>query len=131
MSALVVFDCFDTLVTSRPLPGPSSSPPRSPRRWRWTAGRGRGREDGLRHRVRRHDGHLRAPARDAGPAGRRAARAGRARDRPAMDEALWQALGCADPDQYALCEPVADAMRRVADAGHTVRLLSNCYLPGP
>ncbi|MFI5520035.1 HAD family hydrolase [Streptomyces platensis] len=52
--------------------------------------------------------------------------------RPAqdLDRALWRALGCADDDRYALCEPAAEAMRRTAGAGHTVRLLSNCYLPG-
>ncbi|GAA2605943.1 hypothetical protein Stube_62370 [Streptomyces tubercidicus] len=52
--------------------------------------------------------------------------------RPAedLDRALWRALGCEDDDRYALCEPAADAMRRTAGAGHTVRLLSNCYLPG-
>ncbi|MFE6743264.1 HAD family hydrolase [Streptomyces tubercidicus] len=52
--------------------------------------------------------------------------------RPAEDlnRALWRALGCEDDDRYALCESAADAMRRTAGAGHTVRLLSNCYLPG-
>ncbi|MEU8786234.1 HAD family hydrolase [Streptomyces sp. NPDC048637] len=52
--------------------------------------------------------------------------------RPAedLDRALWRALGCEDDERYALCEPAADAMRRTAGAGHTVRLLSNCYLPG-
>ncbi|MER5375877.1 HAD family hydrolase [Streptomyces sp. NPDC002553] len=52
--------------------------------------------------------------------------------RPAddLDRALWRALGCEDDDRYELCEPAADAMRRTAEAGHTVRLLSNCYLPG-
>ncbi|MFD0266178.1 HAD family hydrolase [Streptomyces sp. NPDC127106] len=47
-----------------------------------------------------------------------------------LDRALWRALGCEDDDRYELCEPAADAMRRTAEAGHTVRLLSNCYLPG-
>ncbi|MGW2026519.1 HAD family hydrolase [Streptomyces decoyicus] len=52
--------------------------------------------------------------------------------RPAedLDRALWRALGCEDDERYELCAPAADAMRRTAEAGHTVRLLSNCYLPG-
>ncbi|MFC7308250.1 HAD family hydrolase [Streptomyces monticola] len=53
------------------------------------------------------------------------------RERADLDRALWHALGCAEEGRHGLCEPVAEAMRRVADAGHTVRLLSNCYLPGP
>jgi len=52
------------------------------------------------------------------------------RSQEELHRALWQALGCADDDRYELCEPAALAMRRVADAGHTVRLLSNCYVPG-
>ncbi|MFI6284829.1 HAD family hydrolase [Streptomyces sp. NPDC051018] len=55
---------------------------------------------------------------------------GEARSAEDLHTALWYALGCADDDRYELCEPAAVAMRRVADAGHTVRLLSNCYLPG-
>ncbi|MEU6298696.1 HAD family hydrolase [Streptomyces erythrochromogenes] len=55
---------------------------------------------------------------------------GAVRPEPDLDQALWRALGCEDDDRYELCEPAADALRRTAAAGHTVRLLSNCYLPG-
>lgn len=52
------------------------------------------------------------------------------RSKENLDLALWHALGCADDDRYELCEPAARSLRHVAAAGHTVRLLSNCYLPG-
>ncbi|MFF0447642.1 HAD family hydrolase [Streptomyces sp. NPDC004609] len=55
---------------------------------------------------------------------------GEVRSPDELHRALWYALGCADDDRYELCEPAARALRRVAGAGHTVRLLSNCYLPG-
>jgi len=50
-------------------------------------------------------------------------------DPAALDRVLWHTLGQVD-DRFTLCRPAAEAMRRVAEGGHTVRLLSNCYLPG-
>ncbi|MFI9202524.1 HAD family hydrolase [Streptomyces sp. NPDC053048] len=132
MAAVVVFDCFDTLVTSRrPLPGPEE----------FTAcltevlaldERCAGEV------VRTVFGAVYAAMADRsalqpatlGLLDAALRERGAPREGPDLDRALWQALGCADADMYALCEPVADAMRRVADAGHTVRLMSNCYLPG-
>ncbi|MFF0219897.1 HAD family hydrolase [Streptomyces vinaceus] len=132
MPAVVVFDCFDTLVLSRPLPGPDHFTARvaevlglPPRRAAEVVGTVMGAvltamsdpaalqpptlallEDALREH-------------------------GEQRGRAELEEALWQGLGCADPDQYALCRPMAEAMHPITAAGHTVRLMSNCYLPGP
>ncbi|MDJ1130775.1 HAD family hydrolase [Streptomyces iconiensis] len=131
MPALVVFDCFGTLVTSRPLPDPEQ----------FTAGLADVLELDRRTAgavvrtvygavfTAMSDPYALQPATmDLLDAALR--EQGAPRRVPAMERALWHALGCADPGQYALCEPVADAMRRVSDAGHTVGVLSNCYLPG-
>ncbi|AXU16161.1 HAD family hydrolase [Streptomyces clavuligerus] len=131
MPALVVFDCYKTLITAPPVPGP---------------------EEFTTHlsAALAVDAHLARKVVDSvygavftamtDPAALQPAtlalldealrEQGEPRPRAALEEALWQAFGCADPAGFALCGPVADAMRRVAAAGHTVRLLSNCYLPG-
>ncbi|WP_267242635.1 HAD family hydrolase [Streptomyces sp. PR69] len=131
MPAAVVFDCFDTLVMSRPLPGPEE----------FTACLA----DvlALDSRSAGEVVHTVFTAVFAAMSDRSALQPstmslldatlrerGKPRKKADLDKALWHALGCADPGQYALCEPAADAMRRTAAAGHTVRLLSNCYLPG-
>lgn len=130
MAAVVVFDCFDTLITSAPMPGPEV----------WTATLVRTLDLGPRDAgavVRSVFGTLHAAMSDRSalqPAtldllDTALREHGVHRDCAAQERALWRALGCDDPGQYQLCEPVAEALRRVADAGHTVRLLSNCYLP--
>lgn len=131
MPAAVVFDCFDTIVMSRPLPGPETYTARL--------------ADvlALDQRCAGQVVHTVFTAVFAAMSDRSALQPptmalldaalrerGEPRERADMEKALWHALGCADPDQYALCEPAADAMRRTAAAGHTVRLMSNCYLPG-
>ncbi|MCX4825202.1 HAD family hydrolase [Streptomyces sp. NBC_01142] len=131
MPAAVVFDCFDTIVMSRPLPGPET----------YTACLA----DvlALDQRCAGQVVHTVFTAVFAAMSDRSALQPptmalldaalgeqGQPRERADMEKALWHALGCADPGQYALCEPTADAMRRSAAAGHTVRLMSNCYLPG-
>jgi FMN phosphatase YigB (HAD superfamily) len=132
MAAVVVFDCFDTLVTSAPLPGPDV----------WTATLVRTLDlepSDAGAVVRSVFGTLYAAMSDRSapqPATMDLLDAalrehGVPRETAEQERALWRALGCEDPRQYRLCEPVAEALRRVADAGHTVRLLSNCYLPSP
>ncbi|MEU3059862.1 HAD family hydrolase [Streptomyces subrutilus] len=132
MPAVVVFDCFDTLVLSRPLPGAEH----------FTAcladvlalDQRRAGEvvrsvfDALLTAMA-DPSALQPPTLDLLEAALR--EQGERRERADLEEALWRALGCADPAQYTLCAPVADAMTRIAAAGHTVRLMSNCYLPGP
>lgn len=132
MPAVVVFDCFDTVVLSRPLPGAEhftscltgvlALDPRC-------AGEVVHTVFGAVLTAMSDRSALQPATLDLLEAALRA----RGVRRPGVDleEALWQALGCADPDQYTLCEPMADAMRRAAGRGHTVRLMSNCYLPGP
>ncbi|MCY0919407.1 HAD family hydrolase [Streptomyces sp. H27-G5] len=132
MPALVVFDCFDTLVLSRPLPGADH----------FTACL----TDVLALDSRQAEAVVRTvfdailtaladpcapqpPTLDLLDTALR--ERGEPRDSADLEETLWQALGCADPDQYTLCVPMADAMSRAAAAGHTVRIMSNCYLPGP
>ncbi|MFE2523299.1 HAD family hydrolase [Streptomyces sp. NPDC059382] len=132
MPAVVVFDCFDTLVLSRPLPGAEH----------FTACL----TEGLALDTRRAEAVVRTvfdailtamtdPLAPQPPTLDLLDNALRERGEPReiadLEEALWQALGCADPGQYTLCAPMADAMSRAAAAGHTVRLMSNCYLPGP
>ncbi|MGI5447435.1 HAD family hydrolase [Streptomyces sp. CA-243310] len=132
MPAVVVFDCFDTLVLSRPLPGAEH----------FTACV----TDGLVLDPRRaaevvrsvFDAILTAMADPLAPQpptldllDTALRERGEPRETADLEEVLWQALGCADPGQYTLCAPMADAMARAAAAGHTVRLMSNCYLPGP
>ncbi|MGW0332541.1 HAD family hydrolase [Streptomyces sp. NPDC003011] len=132
MPAAVVFDCFDTLVMSRPLPGAEH----------FTASLADALE--LDQRRAGEVVHTVFTAVFAAMSDRSALQPatmdlldaalrerGEPRGRADLEKALWNALGCADPDQYTLCEPAADAMRRTAAAGHTVRLMSNCYLPGP
>ncbi|MEU8778398.1 HAD family hydrolase [Streptomyces sp. NPDC048606] len=131
MPAVVVFDCFDTVVLSGPLPGPE----------RFAAcladvlALDARRAGEVVHTVftavltAMADPYALQPA-TLGLLEEALRDGGERRSRADLEEALWQALGCADHDRYVLCEPVADAMRRVAAAGHTVRLLSNCYLPG-
>ncbi|MFG2097486.1 HAD family hydrolase [Streptomyces sp. NPDC048612] len=131
MPAVVVFDCFDTLVTSRPLPGPRE----------FTACL----TDvlALERRCAKEvveavyttlftamsdRSALQPPTLDLLDAALR--ERGAAREKAELEKALWYALGCEEPGQYALCAPAAEAMRRTAAAGNTVRLLSNCYLPG-
>ncbi|MFJ2116003.1 MULTISPECIES: HAD family hydrolase [unclassified Streptomyces] len=132
MPAVVVFDCFDTLVTSAPLPGPEV----------WTASLADtldldARDAGAVARSVFATLHAAMSDRSAlqpatlGLLDAALRERGTPRGIPAQERALWRALGCEDPGQYGLCVPVADALRRVADAGHTVRLLSNCYLPSP
>ncbi|UQX03555.1 HAD family hydrolase [Streptomyces sp. RerS4] len=131
MPAVVVFDCFDTVVLSRPLPGPE---------WFTSC-----LADvlALDARCAGEVVHTVFGAVLAAMADRSALQPstlglleaalrerGERRERADLEEALWHALGGADPEHYALCAPAADAMRRLAAAGHTVRLLSNCYLPG-
>ncbi|MFD3758958.1 HAD family hydrolase [Streptomyces sp. NPDC058622] len=132
MPAVVVFDCFDTVVLSRPLPGADH----------FTACLA----DVLALDPRRAGAVVRTvfdallaamtdPSAPQPPTLGLLDTALRERGEPRgtadLEEALWRALGCADPGQYTLCTPMADAMSRAAAAGHTVRLLSNCYLPGP
>lgn len=132
MPAVVVFDCFDTLVLSRPLPGSE----------RFAAcladvlaldarcaGAVVDTVFGAVLAAMSDRSALQPPT--LGLLREALREQGERRPGADLDEALWQALGCADPDQYTLCEPAADAMRRVAAGGHTVRLMSNCYLPGP
>ncbi|MGW6459218.1 HAD family hydrolase [Streptomyces sp. NPDC055078] len=132
MPAAVVFDCFDTLVTSRrPLPGPEelttclidvlALDERC-------AGDVVRTVFGAVYAAMSDRAALQPPTLGLLEAALR--ERGVRRESADLDRALWHALGCADADRYALCEPVADAMRRVAGAGHTVRLMSNCYLPG-
>ncbi|WP_103500277.1 MULTISPECIES: HAD family hydrolase [unclassified Streptomyces] len=131
MPSVVVFDCFDTLVTSRPLPDAETWPAVLAETLDLDA-----RDSGAV--VREVFGTLYTAMSDRSatqPATLHLLEAalrkrGLIRDRPDQERALWQALGCDDPGQYQLCAPVAEALRRAADAGHTVRLLSNCYLPG-
>ncbi|MFC5238865.1 HAD family hydrolase [Streptomyces atrovirens] len=131
MSALVVLDCFDTLVTSRPLPGPE----------RFTvvladaleldtgsAGAVVHTVYGTLYEAMTDPGASQPATLDLMEGALRAQ--GAVRERAAVEGALWRALGCADPDEYVLCAPVAEAALRAHEAGHTLRLLSNCYLPG-
>ncbi len=131
MPALVVFDCFDTLVTSRPLPEPGdlardlaaflSLEPR-------TAGAVVESVYGAVLTAVRNPAALQPATMellDTALAAR-----GERRAKADLERALWHAWGCADPGAYRLCEPMADAVARVTAAGHTARLLSNCFLPG-
>lgn len=132
MPAVVVFDCFDTLVTSRrPLPGPEQ----------FTGclvdllGLDQRRAGDVVHIVfgavytaMSDKSALQPSTLDLLDSALR--ERGVHRKEADLEQVLWDALGCRDEDRYALCEPAALAMRRVADAGHTVRLMSNCYLPG-
>jgi FMN phosphatase YigB (HAD superfamily) len=131
MSALVVFDCFDTLITSRPLPGPEEFSDVLADTLELDA-RSAGvvvhTVYGTLFEVMTDPGALQPATMDLLRAALRAQ--GAVRERAAMEQALWRALGCADPGRYALCESVAEAARRAHAAGHTLRLLSNCYLPG-
>jgi FMN phosphatase YigB (HAD superfamily) len=131
MSALVVLDCFDTLITSRPLPGPeqftdvlADTLELDPR----AAGTVVHTVYGTLLDVMTDPGAPQPATLDLLEAALRAQ--GAVRERTAMEQTLWRALGCAEPGRYTLCEPVADAARRAHAAGHTLRLLSNCYLPG-
>ncbi|MCD9195213.1 HAD family hydrolase [Streptomyces albireticuli] len=131
MPAAVVFDCFDTLVLSGPLPGPET----------FTAcladvlALDRRCAGEVVHTVftavfaaMSDRSALQPPTMGLLDAALR--ERSEPRDKADLERALWHALGCADPGRYALCEPAADAMRRTAAAGHTVRVMSNCYLPG-
>ncbi|MEU9003157.1 HAD family hydrolase [Streptomyces sp. NPDC048551] len=133
MPAVVVFDCFDTLVTSRrPFPGPEEITARLAEALTLD-------ERSAAGVVRTVLGAVLAAMEDPGalqpPTLALLDAALRDRDAPRgpaeLERALWHALGAVDEDRYALCEPVAEAMGRIAAAGHTVRLLSNCFLPGP
>jgi FMN phosphatase YigB (HAD superfamily) len=131
MPAVVVFDCFDTLVLSRPLPGPDhftacvaevlALPPAR-------AAEVVGTVMGAVLTAMSDPAALQPPTLTLLEGALR--ERGEERGRADLEEALWQGLGCADPDQYTLCEPMARAMHRIAAAGHSVRLMSNCYLPG-
>lgn len=50
-------------------------------------------------------------------------------DAAAVDRTLWHVMG-PDDGRFRLCAPAAEAMVRTAAAGHTVRMVSTCYLPG-
>ncbi|MFE7812872.1 HAD family hydrolase [Streptomyces sp. NPDC057433] len=131
MSTLVVFDCFETLLTSRPLPRPEDLTV--------------GLSDALRLEpsvaaavtrlvygtlfgVMTDPGALQPATMDLLDEALR--EQGTSREPEELQSALWRALRCDDPGHYLVCEPGATAARRTAEAGHTVRLLSNCYLPG-
>lgn len=132
MPVAVVFDVYDTIVTSPPLPGPEEFTARIADVLALDercAGEVVGTVLGAVYTAMA-DPAARQPA-TLGLLEAALREQGVRRERADLDRALWQALGCAEEGRYGLCEPVADAMRRVADAGHTVRLLSNCYLPGP
>ncbi|MEU5401407.1 HAD family hydrolase [Streptomyces sp. NPDC005963] len=132
MPAVVVFDCFDTLVTShRPFPSPEEFTgclvdvlTVDERRAKAVVGIVFGAVyEAMSDRSALQPSTLvllDTALREHGVL----------REQAALERALWYALGCADEDRYALCEPAATAMTRVADAGHAVRVLSNCYLPG-
>ncbi|MBW8090330.1 HAD family hydrolase [Streptomyces hygroscopicus subsp. hygroscopicus] len=131
MPAAVVFDCFETLIMSPPLPGPETFTTRLAEVLRVDQRCAAQTVDTVYTAVfaaMSDRSALQPPTIGLLDAALR--KQGEQRSRADLEEALWHALGCTDADQYALCEPVADAMRRAADAGHTVRLLSNCYLPG-
>ncbi|MFJ9648365.1 HAD family hydrolase [Streptomyces sp. NPDC004244] len=132
MPAVVVFDCFDTLVLSRPLPGAehftacvAEALALDPRR----AGEVVETVLGAVLTAMSDPSALQPPT--LGLLETALRERGERREKADLERALWQGLGCEDPGQYTLCEPIADAMGRVAAAGHTVRLMSNCYLPGP
>ncbi|WP_218125554.1 HAD family hydrolase [Sinosporangium album] len=131
-ATLVVFDCFGTLVTERrPMPEP-------PEFTRWVV-------DTLAVDPRLAgevvesvfttlyeavlDKSALQPA-TLGLVDKALRERGVARPQEDLHRALWFALGCADGDRYELCGPAAQAATRVAGAGRTVRLMSNCYLPG-
>ncbi|GAB3466694.1 HAD family hydrolase [Actinophytocola sediminis] len=131
MSTLVVFDCFGTLLTSEPLPGPDD------------LATGLAATLTLDHRVatavtrrvyRTLFEVMTDPVASQPATVDLLADALREQDThrepAALERALWRTLGCETPGRYRPHEPVATALRRAAEAGHTVRLLSNCYLPG-
>ncbi|QXJ25688.1 HAD family hydrolase [Actinomadura graeca] len=131
-TTVVVFDCFGTIVTERrPMPGADDFT----RAVAETLGIGSGLAGEVVETVFTtlyaalvDKSALQPATRDL--VGTALRDRGVARPAQDVDRALWRALGCCDDDRYELCEPAAEAMRRVAAAGHTVRLLSNCYLPG-
>lgn len=131
MPAAVVFDCYETLLASPPLPGPERFADCLAEVLTVDE---RCAEEVVHtvytavFRAMTDPSALQPPTMGLLDAALRQQR----EPRPTADleEALWHALGCTDPDRYSLCEPAADAMRRAAAAGHTVRVLSNCYLPG-
>lgn len=131
-AAVVVFDCFDTLVTShRPFPSPGEFTASLARELALddaSAGQVVRTVLGTVQAAMADPSALQPPTLALLDAALREWAA--PRERADLERALWHALGAADEDRYALCEPVAEAMSRVARAGHTVRLLSNCYLPG-
>ncbi|MFD9721438.1 HAD family hydrolase [Streptomyces sp. NPDC059076] len=133
MPAAVVFDCFDTLVTShRPFPTPEEFTASLVDVLTIDEGRANavvGTVFGAVYAAMSDRSALQPST--LGLLDTALREHGVLRERVALERALWYALGCADPDRYALCEPAATAMIRVAEAGHSVRVLSNCYLPGP
>ncbi|MCS0635788.1 HAD family hydrolase [Streptomyces sp. LP05-1] len=131
MPAVVVFDCFDTVVTARPLPGPGECAlalAGALELDRRCADEVVGAVFTAVLTALADPLALQPPTLELLDAALR--ERGLSRQRADLERALWHALGCADPGQYALCEPAAEAMRRTAEAGHTVRLMSNCFLPG-
>ncbi|MFI0773158.1 HAD family hydrolase [Streptomyces sp. NPDC021212] len=131
MPAAVVFDCFETLIMSPPLPGPETFTVRLAEVLTLD-------ERCAARAVETVYAHVFAAMSDRsalqppiiGLLESALREQGERRSEADLEKALWHAHGCTDADQYELCEPAAAAMRRAADAGHTVRLLSNCFLPG-
>jgi HAD superfamily hydrolase (TIGR01549 family) len=132
MPAVVVFDCFGTvIVEKRPMPGPedfTASLAGVLRLDAATAAEVVGEVFGTLYAAMVDKSALQ-PA-TAGLLDAALRRRDAARSPQELEHALWEALGCAQEDRYELCEPVAEAMLRTAAAGHSVRMLSNCYLPG-
>lgn len=131
MPALVVFDCFGTVVTElTPMPEASELAERLATALRLPPATATAVVDDL---VGTLWTALTDPAAEQ-PAsrdllGRALAEHGAGADAPDVDRALWQVLG-PDDGRFRLCAPAAEAMVRVAAAGHTVRMISTCYLPG-
>lgn len=129
---LVVFDCFGTVVTeSRPMPDPGDFTREIGHVLLLESRLAAGIVDEVftaLHTAMADKSALQPGTRDLLVAALRTR--GVTRTGEDIDRALWRALGCEEDDRYALCEPAAEAMRRTADAGHAVRLMSNCYLPG-
>lgn len=132
MPAAVVFDCYDTLIVSPPVPGPEEFTACLVDVLALDRRCAQGVVDTVYTAVfeAMADPYALQPP-TMGLLDEALREWGRPCGRADLEEVLWQALGCANPGEYALCEPVADAMRRASAAGHSVRLMSNCYLPGP
>ncbi|GAA4955254.1 hypothetical protein GCM10023238_22340 [Streptomyces heliomycini] len=132
MSALVVFDCFDTLVTSRPLPGPERFTAVSPTRSSWytgSAGAVVHTVYGTLYEVMTDPGASQPATLDLMEGALRAQ--GAVRERAAVEGALWRALGCADPDGYVPVRAGRAGRAPGARGGPTRSGSVHCYLPAP